>query len=177
VGSRKNPVWRVVVADQRSPRDGRIIETVGRYNPQTEPSEIAIDRDRVRHWLERGAQPSGTVRKLLRSHGLSPTGADLPGGPATPGAAAPATSNGAGASPEAAVETPVTEQGASEATEKEPDVADAVAGPTGAAEPLVEDVTPEQERSPEDGPSTAEGEPTSSQPEERPPADGGQPTP
>ena len=59
-------MWRVVVADQRSPRDGRVIETVGRYNPQTHPSEIVIDRERVDHWIARGAQPSDTVRKLLR---------------------------------------------------------------------------------------------------------------
>ena len=73
VGGRKNPVWRVVVADQRSPRDGRVIETVGRYNAQTEPSEIVLDEDRARHWLERGAQPTETVRKLLRTKGI-PTG-------------------------------------------------------------------------------------------------------
>jgi small subunit ribosomal protein S16 len=71
VGSRKNPIWRVVVADQRSPRDGRVIETVGRYNAQTEPSEIVLDEERLRHWLDRGAQPSGTVRKLMRAKGIS----------------------------------------------------------------------------------------------------------
>lgn len=71
VGSKKNPIWRVVVADQRSPRDGRVIETIGRYNPQTEPSEIVIDEQRARHWLDRGAQPSGTVKKLLRTKGIS----------------------------------------------------------------------------------------------------------
>ena len=71
VGSKKNPIWRVVVADQRSPRDGRVIETIGRYNPQTEPSEIVIDEDRARHWIERGAVPSGTVKKLLRTKGIS----------------------------------------------------------------------------------------------------------
>ena len=70
VGGRKNPIWRVVVADQRSPRDGRVIETIGRYNAQTQPSEIVIDEDRARHWLERGAQPSETVRKLLRTKGI-----------------------------------------------------------------------------------------------------------
>jgi small subunit ribosomal protein S16 len=90
VGNRKNPVWRVVVADQRSPRDGRVIETVGRYNAQTHPSEIVIDRDRVRHWLARGAQPSGTVKKLLRAEALSATGADLPGGARTAPGEAPA---------------------------------------------------------------------------------------
>jgi len=71
VGGRKDPVWRVVVADQRSPRDGRVIETVGQYNPQTEPSTIVIDEARVRDWLARGAQPSQTVRKLLLTQGIS----------------------------------------------------------------------------------------------------------
>jgi small subunit ribosomal protein S16 len=70
VGSRKNPVWRVVVADQRSPRDGRVIETVGRYNAQTEPSEIVLNEERLQHWLSRGAQPSDTVRKLMRAKGI-----------------------------------------------------------------------------------------------------------
>ena len=71
VGSRKNPIWRVVVADQRSPRDGRIIETVGQYNAQTEPSTIKIDEERVRHWLSQGAQPTNQVRKLLKIQGIS----------------------------------------------------------------------------------------------------------
>jgi small subunit ribosomal protein S16 len=70
VGGKKDPVWRVVVADRRSPRDGRFIEVVGRYNPQTEPSTISIDEDRVRHWLGRGAQPSQTVRNLLKTQGI-----------------------------------------------------------------------------------------------------------
>jgi small subunit ribosomal protein S16 len=63
-------VWRVVVADQRSPRDGRVIETVGHYNAQTDPSTIVLDEDRVRAWLARGAQPTQTVRKLLRIQGI-----------------------------------------------------------------------------------------------------------
>lgn len=67
VGSKKNPVWRVVVADQRSPRDGRIIESIGHYNPQTEPSTIVIDRERLDHWIEQGAQPTNTIRKLMRA--------------------------------------------------------------------------------------------------------------
>lgn len=71
VGSRKNPIWRVVVADQRSPRDGRVIETIGRYNAQVEPSEIVLDEARLSHWLERGAQPSGTVQKLMRAKGIA----------------------------------------------------------------------------------------------------------
>jgi small subunit ribosomal protein S16 len=67
VGSRKNPVWRVVVADQRSPRDGRVIETIGRYNAQVEPSEIVLDEERLQHWIDRGAQPTNTVLKLIRA--------------------------------------------------------------------------------------------------------------
>lgn len=72
VGGRKDPIWRVVVADQRSPRDGRFIETVGQYNPQTDPSTIKIDEDRVREWLSKGAQPTATVRKLLKTQGIDP---------------------------------------------------------------------------------------------------------
>ena len=71
VGGRKDPVWRVVVADQRSKRDGRVIEIVGHYNAQTNPSTITIDEERVRDWLARGAQPSQTVRKLLRINGIA----------------------------------------------------------------------------------------------------------
>jgi small subunit ribosomal protein S16 len=74
VGGKKDPIWRVVVADQRSPRDGRVIEIVGRYNAQTEPSTVVLDEDRVKLWLSRGAQPSDTVRKLLRIQGIDPSG-------------------------------------------------------------------------------------------------------
>ena len=74
VGARKNPVWRVVVADQRSPRDGRVIETIGHYNAQTDPSTIVIDEERAKSWLARGAQPSNTVAKLLRIQGISQGG-------------------------------------------------------------------------------------------------------
>jgi small subunit ribosomal protein S16 len=66
VGSKKNPVYRVVVADSRSPRDGKFIEIVGRYNPQTDPSTIELDEQKVRDWLGKGAQPSGAVSKLLK---------------------------------------------------------------------------------------------------------------
>ena len=70
VGSRKNPNWRIVVADRRSPRDGRTIETIGHYNPRTEPSVIEIDAERAEHWLAHGAQPSKTVATLLRNKGI-----------------------------------------------------------------------------------------------------------
>jgi small subunit ribosomal protein S16 len=71
VGSKKNPIWRVVVTDGRSARDGRPIETIGHYNPQTEPSTIVIDEARLQHWLARGAQPTNTVKQLVKAHSKS----------------------------------------------------------------------------------------------------------
>ena len=70
VGSKKNPIYRVVVADSRSPRDGRFIEIVGRYNPQTQPSTIDLDADQVTGWLAKGAQPSGPVARLIKAAGI-----------------------------------------------------------------------------------------------------------
>ena len=70
VGGKKDPIWRVVVADQRSPRDGRFIETVGQYNAQTEPSTIRLNEERIRDWLAKGAQPTPQVRKLLKTQGI-----------------------------------------------------------------------------------------------------------
>jgi len=69
-GSHKNPIYRVVVADSRNPRDGRTLETIGRYNPQLEPSLIEIDTDRARAWIAQGAQPTPTVKKLLKVAGV-----------------------------------------------------------------------------------------------------------
>ena len=70
VGSKKNPIYRVVVADARSPRDGRFIEIIGRYNPQTDPSTIELDEDKVKDWLGKGAQPSEAVAKLIKAAGI-----------------------------------------------------------------------------------------------------------
>lgn len=70
VGSRKNPVWRVVAADQRAPRDGRVIETLGHYNAQTEPSTVSLDEDRVKDWIAKGAQPTPAVKRLMRIQGI-----------------------------------------------------------------------------------------------------------
>jgi small subunit ribosomal protein S16 len=94
VGSKKNPIWRVVVADQRSPRDGRFIETIGHYNPQTEPSTIRIDEERLQHWLARGAQPSGSVKQLVKAYAK--------GGGAAAAVAEPVAAEPAAAEPEAA---------------------------------------------------------------------------
>jgi small subunit ribosomal protein S16 len=66
VGSKKNPIYRVVAADSRSPRDGKFIEIVGRYNPQTEPSTIELDETKVKEWLGKGAQPTESVARLLK---------------------------------------------------------------------------------------------------------------
>jgi small subunit ribosomal protein S16 len=70
VGGKKDPVCRVVVAVSRSPGVGRVIETIGRYNAQTDPSTIQIDEERARYWLGQGAQPSDTVKKLLKTQGV-----------------------------------------------------------------------------------------------------------
>ena len=71
IGSKKNPIYRIVAADARSPRDGKFIEIVGRYNPQLEPSLIEVDEDKVRGWLDKGAQPTETVGRLLKIKGIS----------------------------------------------------------------------------------------------------------
>ena len=71
VGSKKNPIYRVVAADSRSPRDGQFIEIVGRYNPQTDPSTIELDEEKIRAWLEKGAQPTDSVRRLLKAKSIS----------------------------------------------------------------------------------------------------------
>jgi small subunit ribosomal protein S16 len=64
-GTTKRPAYRVVVADSRSPRDGRFLEVLGHYNPLTEPPTVAIDRAKIEAWIKKGAQPSNTVRKLI----------------------------------------------------------------------------------------------------------------
>jgi small subunit ribosomal protein S16 len=65
MGSSKRPSYRVVVADSRSPRDGRFIEIIGHYNPLTEPPTVKIDREKARGWIAKGAQPSNTVKRLM----------------------------------------------------------------------------------------------------------------
>ncbi len=72
VGAKKQPAYRVVVADARSARDSRSIDTIGHYNPRTEPVEINIDADKAKSWLEKGAQPSDTVVRLFRQAGILP---------------------------------------------------------------------------------------------------------
>ena len=70
VGKKKQPSYRIVVADARSPRDGAFVEQVGYYNPLTDPPQVAIQEDKVRHWLSVGAKPSETVERILQARGV-----------------------------------------------------------------------------------------------------------
>lgn len=108
MGNRKNPIWRVVVAEGRSKRDGRVLETVGRYNPQRQPSEIVLDRERIDHWLARGAQPSDTVRGLIRASERSapPERAEPDGSDETAAVTEPAADAGPPTAPPGETETP-----------------------------------------------------------------------
>jgi small subunit ribosomal protein S16 len=74
VGATKQPTYRLVVADSRRARDSRSLETIGHYNPRTDPIELKIDAERARKWLSQGAQPSDTVARLFRSAGILPAG-------------------------------------------------------------------------------------------------------
>jgi small subunit ribosomal protein S16 len=69
-GSTKAPFYRIVVADSRSPRDGKFIDRVGTYNPRTQPSEIQVDAEKAKEWIDKGAQPTDQVRKLLKVSGV-----------------------------------------------------------------------------------------------------------
>ena len=100
----------MVVADQRSPRDGRFIETIGHYNPQTDPSTIVIDESRLEHWLSRGAQPTGTVKHLMKARAAGP--------PPAAEAPAPVEETAAPDEPEPAPE-PAAEEAPAEAASPE----------------------------------------------------------
>ncbi len=73
VGATKQPTYRLVVADARSARDGRAIDTIGHYNPRTEPIELVIDEAKAKDWLAKGAQPSDTVKRLFKQAGVTPS--------------------------------------------------------------------------------------------------------
>jgi small subunit ribosomal protein S16 len=72
VGATKQPTYRLVVADSRSARDGRAIDTIGHYNPRTDPIELVVDETKAKDWLSKGAQPSDTVRRLFKQAGVLP---------------------------------------------------------------------------------------------------------
>jgi small subunit ribosomal protein S16 len=122
VGKKKQPQYRIVVADSRAPRDGAFIETIGTYNPLTEPATITLDEDRARDWLGKGAVPSDRTVKILAGKGLVPAPVFAPKprkvkeaeAPApAPAAAAPSTA----AAPEAPAEAPAEETPAEPAAE------------------------------------------------------------
>ena len=69
MGAKKSPYYRIVVADSRSPRDGRCIEEIGTYNPLTDPATITVDAEKAQTWIKNGAQPTDTVRGLLKKAG------------------------------------------------------------------------------------------------------------
>lgn len=70
IGAKKKPMYRLVIADSHAPRDGRFVETVGHYNPLVDPAEITVNEERIQQWLKWGAQPTDTVRSLLRRVGV-----------------------------------------------------------------------------------------------------------
>ena len=88
MGSKKRPFFRVVVTDSRIARDSSFVEIVGHYNPRTKPAKVEIDRERINHWVGKGAQLSDTVRTLLKRHASAPAAAaDTAPASAQPGAA------------------------------------------------------------------------------------------
>ena len=136
MGSNKRPFYRVVVADQRSPRDGRFIEIIGRYHPLNDPSVIEIDADRALHWLMVGAQPSNQVRNLMSKVGIWDRFVAE-----RPNAAAPTTSK-----PERPVRTKMSKKAqakAAEAAEQRTE-APTPAEPAPTPEPEPSDADPEQ---------------------------------
>src|SRR6478736_1489677 len=153
MGSNKRPFYRVVVADQRSPRDGRFIEIIGRYHPLSEPSVIEIDADRALHWLMVGAQPSNQVRNLMSKVGIWDRFVAE-----RPSAAAPTTSK-----PERPVRTKMSKKAQAKAAE--------------AAERWTDAPTPESAPAAEPAPNAADTEATApaastgSEPDETPASD------
>jgi small subunit ribosomal protein S16 len=137
MGTTKRPVYRLVVADSRSPRDGRFIESIGFYDPLPNPAVVRIDAERVQIWIKRGARPSDSARQLLVKEGIlaarpfkvtvrpEPEPAAAPT-PKAPAAAAVAEEPAAAATPEPAEPEPVAEEPEAEPVAEEPE-AEAVA--------------------------------------------------
>ncbi len=173
LGANKRPYYRVVVADQRAPRDGRFIENIGKYHPLEDPSLIEIDQERALHWLRTGAQPSAQVRNLMVKTGI--WDAFVAERPAAAGqvrvrtqkSEAPklskkAAAKAAAAAEEKAAPAPKAEEPAAEVTDApEPEVAD-VEAPAAVAE------APEPE-APAETEATAEAEPVADAPAEAEP--------
>jgi small subunit ribosomal protein S16 len=110
MGKKKAPSYRVVVVDGRSPRDGRYIEQIGRYDPQQDPSLVEIDNEKATDWLSKGAQPTEAVEKLLNISGALNTMKVRTGKIHTVGAAAPTASPAPATEPEPAADEPVADE-------------------------------------------------------------------
>lgn len=122
VGAKKQPSYRVVVADSRSPRDGRFIEVIGHYNPRTDPPEVVIKAERALYWLQVGAQPTEAVERLLRWQGILEAFSLVKSGMSPADALAQVQQQMAAAAAEAAAEKPEEEAAAEEqAAEAEPE--------------------------------------------------------
>jgi small subunit ribosomal protein S16 len=156
MGSKGRPFYRVVVADQRSPRDGRFIENIGRYQPLNDPSLIEIDQERALHWLRVGAQPSNQVRNLMEKIGIWDTfvaerpkaaaisGAPKPERPAKEKLSKKAQAKAAEAAKAAAEPAPAPEAAAPQAVEEAAPEAVEEAAPEAASETSTEEA-PTQE--------------------------------
>jgi small subunit ribosomal protein S16 len=103
IGAKKHPFYRLVVADSRSPRDGKFIEILGTYDPMTEPVKLNLDQDKIKVWLQKGARPSDTARAFLIDQGLLPkeSARKRPTKPPKPAAAPAAAAPAAPAAPSA----------------------------------------------------------------------------
>jgi small subunit ribosomal protein S16 len=133
MGKKKQPTYRVVAADSRSPRDGRFIEIVGIYDPRPDPSAVRIDNDKAVDWLRKGAQPTESVRKLLEISGAWETFSGQPSTRTAPPPAESAPTKAApskAAAPEAASAEPTADEVAAETDESAPDTSAAASGET-----------------------------------------------
>jgi small subunit ribosomal protein S16 len=136
VGKKKQPTYRVVIADARAKRDGAYVEIIGHYNPRTEPNTFEIDEDKARDWLHKGAQPTERMHKLLATKGLMSAPvfpAPKPKAEARPAAAPASAASAATAPATATAATAVAEPAAAEDTAEQP-AADQEATPEGAAQ-------------------------------------------
>ena len=153
VGKKRQPTYRVVVADARAPRDGKYVEIIGQYNPRTEPSTFVIDEDKARDWMRKGAQPTERIHKLFATVGLmeapvypAPKPKEEPQASRPPAAAAPAAQAEAPAAEAAAEAEPVAEAEEAPAAEaEEAPAAEAEEAPAAEAEeaPAEEEKTEE----------------------------------
>lgn len=138
MGAKKRPFYRVVVADARSPRDGRFIESLGYYDPLKEPAQVHVDDERIRHWMATGARPSQVVRELLEREGLLPATPRPVRAPKAPAEAAQAEAAEAPAplaeAPEAAASPEEAPEAEAAEVEQEAEVADESPAPEAPAD-------------------------------------------